>query len=78
MQTQRINITLPNDLIKDLKRTVPDGKRSQFISEAVREKISKKKNLKKEWIKSLKGNCKLYKEEGKIWDVTIADGLDKW
>lgn len=74
---QRINITLPDDLIRDFHRSVPNGKRSQFIAEAVREKLPKR-NFKKELVKSLKVNQKFYKEEGKIWDVTIADGLDKW
>ncbi len=74
---QRINITLPDDLVRDFNRSVPNGKRSKFIAEAVREKLPKK-NLKKELIKSLKANRRLYEEEAKIWDVTIADGLDKW
>lgn len=74
---QRINITLPTDLVRDFRRSVPSGKRSQFIAEAVRDKLPKR-NLKKELIKSLKANYEFYKEEGKIWDVTVGDGLDKW
>ena len=74
MQTQRINITLPNDLIRDLKRSIPDGKRSRFIAELLKEKISKRNNLKKEWIKSLKANSKLYKEIAEDWAPLDTEG----
>ncbi len=74
MCMQRINISLPDDLIRDSKRSVPNGKRSQFIAEAVKEKIGKKKNLKKEWIKSLKANRKLYKEIQKDWAPIEVEG----
>lgn len=77
MQSQRLNITLPYELARDFKKAVPAKKRSKFIAEAVREKLPKR-NLKKELIKSLKANYEFYKEEGKIWDVTVGDGLDKW
>lgn len=78
MQTQRLNITLPYDIARDLRQTIPARKRSRFISEAVKDKLDKKMNLKREFIKSLKMNAKLFKEESKIWDNTIADGLDQW
>lgn len=74
---QRINITLSDELARDFRKTVPFGKRSGFIAEAVRAKLPKI-NLKKELIKSLKANRKLYEEEAKNWDATIADGLNKW
>lgn len=78
MQTQRINITLPDDLIIDLRRIIPARKRSRFIADAVKDKLSKKISLKKELIKSLKANAELYQKEAKIWDATLADGLDEW
>lgn len=77
MQAQRLNITLPYEIAKDLRRTIPAKKRSRFIAESIRKNLPKR-DLKKELIKSLKANYKFYKEEGKLWDVTIADGLDKW
>lgn len=77
MQAQRLNITLPYELAKDFKRAIPLKKRSKFIAEAISKHLPKR-DLKKELIKSLKANRKLYEEEAKIWDVTIADGLDKW
>ncbi len=64
MQTQRINITLPNDLARELRRTIPDRKRSRFIADAVREKLPKKK-FQKEWAKNLKANYDYYKRVGK-------------
>lgn len=77
MQAQRLNITLPYEVARDFKKAVPTRKRSQFIAEKIRQGIPKG-DLKKELIKSLKANYKFYKEEGKVWDATIADGLDKW
>ena len=67
MQTQRINITLPSDLARDLRRTVPDGSRSKFIASALEEKLKRKKNLKKDLIKSLKVNAEFYKKEFEDW-----------
>lgn len=75
---QRINIILPDDLARDFRASIPDRKRSKFIAEALKDRLSKKKNLKKEWIKSLRANRKLYEEEARIWDATLGDGLDKW
>ena len=74
---QRINITLPDELARDFRRYIPARKRSSFIAQAIKKDLPKK-DLKKELIKSLKANYKFYEEEGKIWDATIADGLDKW
>ena len=73
MQTQRINITLPNDLARDFRRSVPNGKRSQFIAEAVREKLPKM-NLKKEWIKSLNSNKEFYRKVAEEWKATEVEG----
>ena len=74
---QRINFTLTDDLARDFRRYIPVRKRSQFIVESIKKNMPKR-NLKKEFVKSLKANSKLYEEEGKIWDVTVADGLDQW
>lgn len=42
MNTQRINITLPNDLARDLRRNIPVRSRSKFIARAIEERLSKK------------------------------------
>lgn len=80
MKSQRINITLPYELIRDIQMNIPQGKRSEFIAKAVSEKLGKKRDIKKELIKSLKANYKLYKEEAKTWESTLGDGLqdEKW
>lgn len=73
MQAQRLNITLPYELARDFKRTIPVSKRSGFIAEAVKEKLPKK-NLKKELIKSLKANNKFDRAVMKEWSATEVEG----
>ena len=73
MQTQRINITLPNDLARDLRKTIPARSRSKFISEALKEKLSKR-NLRKEWEKALKANYEYNKRMANEWSVTEVEG----
>jgi len=62
MQTQRINITLPIDLARDLRTVIPNRQRSKFIADVLKEKLSRNRNLKKEWIKSLRENRELNKK----------------
>lgn len=40
MQTQRINITLPYDVARDLRRAIPKRSRSRFIAAVVRDKLA--------------------------------------
>ena len=74
MQSQRINITLPSDLASQLRRSIPNRSRSKFIAGAVKEKLVKKRNLKKEWIKSLKANYEFDKKEAKVWEASDLEG----
>jgi len=74
MQTQRINITLPRDVIRDLRRSIPERSRSKFIAEVIREKLNRKRNLKKELIRSLEANRRLDEEMMKDWAVTEVEG----
>lgn len=64
MHTQRINITLPNDLLYNLRRSVPIRSRSKFIAKALKERLPKR-DLKRELIKSLKLNKEFYRKVGK-------------
>ncbi|MDP3973989.1 MAG: hypothetical protein Q8P92_04105 [Candidatus Daviesbacteria bacterium] len=41
MKSQRVTIYLPYELAQEFKRIIPKGKRSQFIAEALREKLYK-------------------------------------
>lgn len=73
MKSQRINITLPYDLIRDMQMNIPQGKRSEFIAKAVSEKLGKKRDIKKELIKSLKANYEFDKEVAKEWGNTFSE-----
>lgn len=73
MQT-RINIILPNDLARDFRRTIPSRSRSKFIAEALEDKLKRKKNLKKELIKSLKANYKHDEAVMKEWSAIEVEG----
>ena len=74
MQTTRINITLPNELARDLRRTIPARSRSKFIAKAIQEKLPKKRWTNKEWVKSLKANYDYYKKVGKEWEALEVEG----
>lgn len=74
MQTQRINISLPINIIKQLQLTVPFGKRSRFITSALSEKLAKKRDIEKELRKSLKANRKFDEAVMKEWSVTEVEG----
>lgn len=50
----RLNITLPSDLVVELRETVPPRARSRLIAEAVREKLAEID--KKEAMAKLKGS----------------------
>lgn len=54
MQTQRLNITLPIGLARDLRKAIPARSRSGFIAQALEDRLKRKKNLKNELVKSLK------------------------
>lgn len=68
MNIQRINITLPSDLLRDFRRIIPEGERSKFIAETIAEKLKKKKGLKKALLKSLKANREYYEKVGREID----------
>lgn len=64
MQAQRINITLPYELARDLKRIIPAKKRSKFIADTLKARLPKI-SLKKELIKNLKVNREYYERVSK-------------
>lgn len=77
MQTQRLNITLPRTLARELRKSVPNRSRSKFIAEALNEKLSRKRNLKKEFIRSLKANRDLDKEIMEDFKYVDAEAFEK-
>ncbi len=77
MQTTRINITLPKDLARDLRRTIPTRSRSKFIAEALVDKLKRKKNLKKEFEASLRANAELDRQVMEDYKYVDAEAFEK-
>lgn len=67
MQTQRINITIPNSVLRYLQESIPAGKRSRFITEAVLGKLGDTENIEQQLKKSLKNNNSFYNQVGRDW-----------
>lgn len=76
MQT-RINITLPQELARTLRTTIPKRKRSQFIAETLKEKLTKRRNLRRELRRSLKANYEFDKKIAEEWSVLDTEP-PKW
>lgn len=77
MQTQRINITLPIGLARDLRKTIPARSRSNFIAQALEDRLKRKKNLKKELIKSLKAQEAIISEIQEDFKYVDAEAFEK-
>lgn len=77
MQTQRVNITLPTELILELRRSIPERSRSKYIAEAVKERLSKRKDLKKNLIKSLKAQEAISREIMEDFKYVDAEAFEK-
>lgn len=75
MQSQRMNITLPEDLARDFRRSIPERSRSKFIAAALRERLNKKKNLERDLIKSAKAQIEIVKEIQEDFKYADADAL---
>lgn len=75
MQTKRMNITLPEDLASELRRTIPERSRSKYIAQALRERLTKKKNLERDLIKSAKAQIEIVKEIQEDFKYADADAL---
>lgn len=73
--TQRINITLPEDLASELRRAIPERSRSKYIAQALRERLTKKKNLERDLIKSAKAQIEIVKEIQEDFKYADADAL---
>ena len=73
MQSQRINISLPKDLAREFRRSIPQRSRSKYIAETLRERLSRGKSLKKDLVRSLKANRKLYEQVQKDFQYIDAE-----
>ena len=71
----QMNISLPNDLARDLKRM---KNRRRLITEALRERVhlERKKELKKLLVEGYKKSVEEDRELNKDWDAVTGDGLD--
>lgn len=72
MQTstyERINILIPKETAKKLRQSVPRGKRSKVITEAINEKLTslKHKDMYQELLKVRKSGPKVSMEEVVQW-----------
>lgn len=77
MLAQRLNITLPYELARDFKRAIPVKKRSKFIANVLKKNIPQHRNLKEEWIKSLKAQEKIIKEIREDFKYADAEVWEK-
>lgn len=71
----RMNITVPEDVVKDLRRI---KNKSRYIAVALREKfkIEKKKEMDRILIKAYKAVAKEDAALAKEWDATVGDGIE--
>lgn len=70
----RLNITLPEDVVKYLKNV---RNKSSFIADALREKFAQEKNKKMESL-LIEGYQRMAEEDknvSKDWDSTVNDGI---
>ena len=76
MQTQRINITLPNDLARDFRRSIPARSRSKFIASAIKKRLGKK-DIKSLLRKSAQGQKEIINQIQKDFQYTDEESLTK-
>lgn len=75
MAAKRMNITLPEDVVKILKKKTKPGEMSAYIAKAVRhlEKRQSTQQLVRELIDAY--SARAQEESPNEWDVTLSDGL---
>lgn len=78
MATARINITLPLDVLKILKKNAKNGEKSAFIAAAIKAYAAHfdKKKLIQQMIADYSSIDKDDLENFQEWDFTLKDGLD--
>ncbi|MDR4503340.1 MAG: ribbon-helix-helix domain-containing protein [Candidatus Scalindua sp.] len=80
MDTVRLNVTLPKELVRQLDKLVGSRKKSHFIAEALKQKIKKIQN--EELQKLLKEGYKATKQESlgiaKEFEPNDLEGWDEY
>lgn len=65
---------MPVETLEKLKASIPEGKRSRFINEALEEKLEEKANLRESIIRDLKENKWIDEQVMKEWSSTEVEG----
>ncbi len=76
MNSQRINITLPFELVRDLRLQIPTRLRSKFIAGAIKDKLNKQ-DLKEQLRKSAQAQKEIIKEIQEDFKYADAEILAK-
>lgn len=65
---------MPVETLEKLKASIPEGKRSRFINEALEEKLEEKASLRESIIRDLKENKWIDEQVMKEWSSTEVEG----
>jgi transcriptional regulator CtsR len=70
-----LSLSVEADIYQKVKKEIPEGQISNFVNNLLKENLKKKKQ--ERLIASYKktAKSKAVKEEDKIWEDTIADGI---
>ena len=73
---KNVNLNLEADIYQEAKHTVPTGQVSSLINNLLKEYLKKKK--KEKLIAGYKSaaKSKIVREENKIWEGSIEDGIE--
>ena len=74
---RHLSLTVEADVYQEVKKTIPEGQISTFVNNLLKEHLKKMKREK--LIASYKSTAKskAVKEEDKIWEGSIEDGIDE-
>ena len=72
---QKILVSLPEDLVKRMKTTIPARQRSQVVVGLLEKEIQKREKALNRCALAVEKDKPLNREMAE-WDVTIGDGID--
>jgi predicted CopG family antitoxin len=73
---RHLSLTVEADVYREVKKIIPEGQISTFVNNLLKEQLKKKKQ--EQLIASYKktAKSKAVKEEDKIWEGSIEDGIE--
>lgn len=76
MKKKHLSLTVEPNVYQEVKRTIPVGQVSTFVNDLLKEHLKKKK--KEQLIAGYKSaaKSKIVREEDKIWEGSIEDGIE--